>query len=237
MADDGATTVAAAGTSIDLKFSENLAAVANDAAEFDQFTVKVNGVANAVTATARNNDVLTLTLTNKVGAGDVVTVEYEQDDGSGSEIKDADANANKLSNFTATSITNGSTQDLVAPTFLADDGETTVAAAGTSIDLKFSENLAAVANDAAEFAQFTVKVNGVANAVTATARTNDVLTLTLTNKIGAGDVVTVEYEQDDGSGSEITDADANANKSVEFHGDIDHEWVDSRSSRSNVLGR
>ena len=78
MADDAATTVAAAGTSIDLKFSENLAAVANNQAEFDQFTVKVNGVANAVTATALTNDVLTLTLTNKVGAGDVVTVEYAQ---------------------------------------------------------------------------------------------------------------------------------------------------------------
>ena len=129
----------------------------------------MNGVANAV-ATARNNDVLTLTLTNKIGAGDVVTVEYEQDDGSGSEIKDADANANEnlLSDFAATSITNGSTQDLVAPTFLANDGATTVAAAGTSIDLKFSDNLAAVANNQAEFDQFTVKVNGVANAVTAT---------------------------------------------------------------------
>ena len=66
-----------------------------------------------------------------------------QDDGSGSEITDADAtNENKLSDFTATLITNGSTQDLVVPTFLADDGATTVAAAGTSIDLKFSENLA-----------------------------------------------------------------------------------------------
>ena len=110
------------------------------------------------------------------------------------------------SDFTATEITNSSTQDLVAPTFLADDGATTVAAAGTSIDLKFSENLAAVANNQAEFDQFTVKVNGVANAVTATARNNDVLTLTLTNKIGAGDVVTVEYTQ--ASGSEIKDADA-----------------------------
>ena len=47
-----------------------------------------------------------------------------------------------LSDFTATLITNGSTstQDLVVPTFLANDGATTVAAAGTSIDLKFSEN-------------------------------------------------------------------------------------------------
>ena len=194
MANDAATTVAAAGTSIDLKFSEDLAAVANNQAEFDQFTVKVNGVANAVTATALTNDVLTLTLTNKIGSGDVVTVEYAQDTVSGSEITDADAtNANHLSDFTATLITNGSTQDLVVPTFLANDVATTVAAAGTSIDLKFSENLAAVANNQAEFDQFTVKVNGVANAVTATALTNDVLTLTLTNKIGSGDVVTVEY--------------------------------------------
>ena len=142
LANDGATTVAAAGTSIDLKFSENLAAVANNQAEFDQFTVKVNGVANAVTATALTNDVLTLTLTNKIGSGDVVTVEYAQDSGSGSEITDADAtNANPLSDFTATLITNGSTQDLVVPTFLANDAATTVAAAGTSIDLKFSEEL------------------------------------------------------------------------------------------------
>ena len=218
LANDAATTVAAAGTSIDLKFSENLAAVANNQAEFDQFTVKVNGVANAVTATALTNDVLTLTLTNKIGSGDVVTVEYAQDSGSGSEITDADAtNANHLSDFTATLITNGSTQDLVVPTFLANDAATTVAAAGTSIDLKFSENLAAVANNQDEFNQFTVKVNGVANAVTATALTNDVLTLTLTNKIGSGDVVTVEYAQDSGSGSEITDADAtNANPLSDF---------------------
>ena len=135
-------------------------------------------------------------------------------------------------------ITNGSTQDLVVPTFLANDGATTVAAAGTSIDLKFSENLAAVANNQAEFDQFTVKVNGVANAVTATALTNDVLTLTLTNKIGAGDVVTVEYAQDSGSGSEITDADAtNANHLSDFTATLNHEWVDSRPSRSNVLGQ
>ena len=216
LANDAATTVAAAGTSIDLKFSEDLAAVANNQAEFDQFTVKVNGVANAVTATALTNDVLTLTLTNKIGSGDVVTVEYAQDSGSGSEITDADAtNANPLSDFTATLITNGSTQDLVVPTFLANDGATTVAAAGTSIDLKFSENLAAVANNQAEFDQFTVKVNGVANAVTATALTNDVLTLTLTNEIGFGDVVSVEYAQ--ASGSEITDADAtNANPLSDF---------------------
>ena len=115
-------------------------------AEFDQFTVKVNVAANAVTATALTNDITTLTLTNKIGAADVVTVEYAQ--AAGGEITDADAtNENKLSDFTATLITNGSTQDLVVPTFLANDGATTVAAAGTSIDLKFSENLAAVAND------------------------------------------------------------------------------------------
>ena len=154
----------------------------------------MNGVANAVTATARNNDVLTLTLTNKIGAGDVVTVEYTQAIVAvRSQMRMP--NENKLSNFTATLITNGSTQDLVVPTFLANDAETTVAAAGTSIDLKFSENLAAVANNQAEFDQFTVKVNGVANAVTATTLTGDVLTLTLTNKIGAGDIVTVEYAQ------------------------------------------
>ena len=111
-----------------------------------------------------------------------------------------------LSDFPATSITNGSTQDRLVPTFLADDAETTVAAAGTSIDLKFSENLAAVANNQDEFNQFTVKVNGVNNAVTATALTDDILTLTLADKIGSGDIVTVEYAQ--ASGSEITDADA-----------------------------
>ena len=205
LANDAMTYVVANGGFIYLKFSENLAAVANNQSEHDQFTIKVNGVANAVTATTLTDDILVLTLTNKIGSGDLVTVEYAQ--AVGSEIKDAAAtNANLLSDFPATFITNSSTQDRLAPSFLANDAETTVSAAGTSIDLKFSENLAALANNQDEFNQFTVKVNGVINAVTATALTDDILTLTLTNKIGSGDIVTVEYAQ--ASGSEITDADA-----------------------------
>ena len=80
-----------------MKFSENLGVLANTQAEYDQFTVTVNGVTNAVTATALIDDVLTLTLTNKIGAEDIVTVEYAQV--GGSEITDAHANANHLSDL------------------------------------------------------------------------------------------------------------------------------------------
>ena len=80
-------------------------------------------------------------------------------------------------------------QDFKAPTFLSENTATKVSAAGTSIDLKFSENLASVANNQAEFDQFTIKKrrqNDVRDIAI-----GDVLTLTVTNKIGSADVVTV----------------------------------------------
>ena len=77
-----------------------------------------------------------------------------------------------------TGIENNSTQDLIAPTFLSTDTATTVAASGTSIDLKFSEALAAITDADAERNQFTLKVNGVSKTVTGISRV-DVVTLTV----------------------------------------------------------
>ena len=95
---------------------------------------------NAVTETSLAADVLTLTLTNKIGSADVVTVEYTKADGK--QIKDTDTtNANQLDSFTPTAILNSSTQDVYLPRFLATDAGTEVDDTGNAITLKFSKGL------------------------------------------------------------------------------------------------
>ena len=88
MATNAATAVAANGTSVALKFNENLSSITDSAELRDQFAIKVNGVERATTAASLSNDTLTFTLStaNKIASGDVVTIEYAQ--ASSYEIKD-----------------------------------------------------------------------------------------------------------------------------------------------------
>ena len=105
-----------------------------------------------ITAISQSTDTITLTLADgaKVAAGEAVTVAYEGD--GANDITDASGNAavNKLSDITPTAITNSSDQDLIRPVLaFSDTTNTKVATSGTSITLKFSEELSAVTDDAA----------------------------------------------------------------------------------------
>ena len=87
----------------------------------------------------------------------------------------------------------------------------------------------------AEFAQFTVKVNGVANEVTATALTDDVLTLTLTNKIVLEMLFLLNMHRLVAVKSQMPMPQTQIHTGL--HGNINHEWFDSRSRRPNVVGQ
>ena len=99
----------------------------------------------------------------KIAQNASVEVAYTQSSTTTDRLKDAatSGNGEELASFVTTGIENNSTQDLIAPTFLSTDTATTVATSGTSIDLKFSEALAAITDADAERNQFTLKVNGV----------------------------------------------------------------------------
>ena len=69
-----------------------------------------------------------------------------------------------------TGIENNSTQDLDSADVPVNGYSDDQAASGTSIDLKFSEALAAITDADAERNQFTLKVNGVSKTVTGISR-------------------------------------------------------------------
>ena len=195
------TQVIAAGNKIQLKFSENIAALASTSTVKDQFAVLVNGSSATVDSIALNGSdasivELTLAAASKIAANASVEVAYTQSTSVTSDrLTDAGGNTKLLASFVTTGIENNSSQDLTAPTFLASDAATTVATSGTSIALKFSEALAAITDAQAERDQFTLKVNGVSKTITGISRTSDVVTLTVgaADKIGSTDSVCLLY--------------------------------------------
>ena len=209
LATNAATAVAANGTSVALKFNENLSGITDSAELRDQFAIKVNGVERATTAATLSSDTLTFTLStaNKIASSDVVTIEYAQ--ASSYEIKDAGVNTVKLADFSATAITNSSNQDLTAPIFDVSNAATQVVAGGDIIELKFSEDLTALATTAEARGQFVVKVGGVTKTVSSAALKSgaaSIVQLTMAEKIAGGVDVEVAYTQHSTASNNVVDA-------------------------------
>ena len=152
-----AATAAATGDTIDLTFTENIytdGVLVNDAGVTQEqrnalasgMVIEVNGRlldSSKFTLTAVAADQLRLTINdvgNDVSSQDAINVSYNAPESAAALV---DADGNLTLDFTQ-SITNNSTQDFEGPIFLADNAATTVSASGTTIDLKFSENLGAI---------------------------------------------------------------------------------------------
>ncbi|QNJ13704.1 cell surface protein required for swimming motility [Synechococcus sp. A18-46.1] len=173
---NAATQVVAGGDIIELKFSEDLTALATTAEARGQFVVKVGGVTKTVNTAALKSgsaSIIQLTMAEKIAGGVDVEVAYTQHGTPSNNVVDAGNNTVSLANFATTGIENNSTTDLAPPTFLATNAATAVAANGTSVALKFSENLSSISDSAELRDQFAIKVNGVERATTAASLSSD----------------------------------------------------------------
>ena len=114
--------------------------------------VKVGGVTKTVSSAALKSgaaSIIQLTMAEKIAGGVDVEVAYTQHGTASNNVVDAGNNTVSLANFATTGIENNSTTDLAAPTFLATNAATAVAANGTSVALKFNENLSGITDSAA----------------------------------------------------------------------------------------
>jgi uncharacterized repeat protein (TIGR02059 family) len=170
-----------AGTEITLTYSEALSATT---AGTSDFTVLVGGVSRSVSSIAVSGSTAVLTLSSAVGAGQSVSVAYSQPAGSNA-VKDSAGN--KAASLSATSVTNNSTVDQTAPTFVS----AAVNSAGTTVTLTYSETLGGTMAPTGAFA---VRVGGVSCSLTNAMRSGSTVVLTLAAcSIESGQEVTVAY--------------------------------------------
>jgi uncharacterized repeat protein (TIGR02059 family) len=170
-----------AGTEITLTYSEALSATT---AGTSDFTVLVGGVSRSVSSVAVSGSTAVLTLSSAVGAGQSVSVAYSQPAGSNA-VKDSAGN--KAASLVATSVTNNSTVDQTAPTFVS----AAVNSAGTTVTLTYSETLGGTMAPSGAFA---VRVGGVSCSLANASRSGSTVVLTLAScSIASGQEVTVAY--------------------------------------------
>ncbi|MFI3158445.1 MAG: SwmB domain-containing protein, partial [Methylococcaceae bacterium] len=174
------------GNKLLMTYTETLDTVHTAAAK--AFTVKVDGVANAVQAVLVNAaaKTVTLTLTTAVSHGAVVRVGYTDPSGNNNINAIQDAAGNDALTLTAAHVTNN-TPDTTAPVFASAEVN------GGTLVMTYSEALDAAHSPAA--GKFAVAVGGVATIVTdvavnAAAKT---VILTLKTPVERNDAVTVSY--------------------------------------------
>lgn len=154
------------------------------------FSVNVAGVGRAVTGVAvdANAHTVTLTLASAVANGQAVTVAYTDPTGANDTNAIQDASGNDAATLVAHAVTNN-TPDTTPPVF------STAAVNGNTLVMNYTELNLLDAVNAPGNGDFTVMLNGGADAVTgvvvnAGAHT---VTLTLTTAAVHGDTVTVGY--------------------------------------------
>ncbi|MEY3353953.1 MAG: hypothetical protein RLZZ16_755, partial [Actinomycetota bacterium] len=175
-----------AGTTITLTYSE---ALSTTTAAGSDFTVLVGGVSRSVSGVAVSGSTVVLTLASPaVESGQSVSVAYTQPAGSNA-VKDS--NGNKADSLSATSVTNNSTVDVSAPSFVS----ATTNSGGTTVTLTYSEALSATT---ASSSAFTVLVDGVSRSVSGVAVSGSTVVLTLSAPVASGQSVSVSYSDPTG---------------------------------------
>ncbi|MCW5239043.1 SwmB domain-containing protein [Verminephrobacter eiseniae] len=197
------TSASANGRELVLQYSAERNLDGQNKAAAADFTVTVNGVANAVTEVVVHpqNKTVTLKLTTPVPAGAVVEVTYNKQATGNNVIQDA--GGTDAASFT-TSPTVNTGADETPPTI--DRAEVT-GNSRNQLLLRYDEANLLHANSGAGNDAFTVTVNGQTNAVTGVTvdRAARTVTLALTSAVAAGAQVTVQYTQPT-TGSSIKDA-------------------------------
>ncbi|MCW8176851.1 hypothetical protein D8B25_16185, partial [Verminephrobacter aporrectodeae subsp. tuberculatae] len=161
------------------------------------FTVFVAGATRAVSSVTvpENTKVMLLTLATPVTAGQSVTVAY-QDSTPNDDRAIKDTTGNRLDSFPTTAVINKAS-DKAAPQLIT-TGATRPSASGDQLVLRFSDanNLSEDLTRKPATGDFTVLVNGAANAVTAVAvnGADKTITLTLSTAVIAGQTATVAYQ-------------------------------------------
>ncbi|NDA78923.1 MAG: hypothetical protein EBY07_14305, partial [Actinobacteria bacterium] len=141
-------------------------------------------MSRSVSGVAVSGSTAVLTLSSAVGAGQSVSVAYSQPAGSNA-VKDSAGN--KAASLAATSVTNNSTVDQTAPTFVS----AAVNSAGTTVTLTYSETLGGTMAPTGAFA---VRVGGVSCSINSAIRSGSTVELTLAScSIASGQEVTVAY--------------------------------------------
>lgn len=185
------TLVSAAVTTDGLKlvltYSEALGSTTTAGSSF---IVTVGGLTRSVSSVAVSGSTVELTLSSAVLAGASVTVAYNAPSydvaTSNAAIQDTTGNDADAFASNAVAVTNSSTFDNVAPTFVS----AAVNGAKTKVVLTYNETLGATT---AAGSAFTVTVNTVSRSVTSVAVNGSTVELTLASSVNPGETVTVAY--------------------------------------------
>jgi uncharacterized repeat protein (TIGR02059 family) len=190
-----------AGTSLTITYNEALnstTAVAGD------FAVRVGGSPRSVTGVAVSGSTVVLTLSPAVQRSEVVTVAYVAPASNAATTNNAiqDSVGNDAISFSATAldVTNSSTTDTTAPTFVSATVST-----GGNILLTYNE---ALNTTTAPTSRFQVTIGGTAVTVSSVTVSGSVVTIVTTPVVGAGQSVAVTYSAPS-SGNTIEDSAGN----------------------------
>ena len=226
-------TVNAAGTRVQLVFSEDLVIPASGAVAFlntlaGSFSVTAAGsplsVARAI-ATGSEPRILSLPVSPDIGQGQAVVVSYTDPTAGDDDVALEDALGHETPSFTTGSggvpaVTNNSTVDLTGPALVS----ATVNAAGTRVQLVFSEDLVIPASGAVAFlntlaGSFSVTAAGsplsVARAI-ATGSEPRILSLPVSPDIGQGQAVVVSYTDPTAGDDDVALEDALGHETPSF---------------------
>jgi len=177
-------SVNALGTSLTLTYSE---ALSSTTAPTSAFTVTVGGTTRAVSAAVVSGSTVVLTLASAIGQGQTVTVAY-LDPTTGNDanaVQDSVGNDAATFSTSAIVVTNSSSVDQTAPTFVSGAVNT----AG-SLVLTYSEALSATAPATTSIV---VTVNGIAVTVSSVTIVGSTVVVVTSPVIGAGQTVTFTY--------------------------------------------
>jgi len=190
-----------AGTRLTITYNETLnstTAVAGD------FAVRVGGSPRSVTGVAVSGSAVVLTLSPAVQRSEVVTVAYAAPASNTATTNNAvqDSVGNDAVSFSSSAldVTNGSTTDTTAPTFVS-----AAVSTGGSILLTYSE---ALNTTTAPTSRFQVTIGGTAVTVSSVTASGSVVTIVTTPVVGAGQSVAVTYSAPS-SGNTIEDSAGN----------------------------
>jgi len=190
-----------AGTSLTLTYNETLnstTAVAGD------FAVRVGGSPRSVTGVAVSGSAVVLTLSPAVQRSEVVTVAYAAPASNTATTNNAvqDSVGNDAASFSSSAldVTNSSTTDTTAPTFVS-----AAVSTGGSILLTYSE---ALNTTTAPTSRFQVTIGGTAVTISSVTVSGSVVTIVTTPVVGAGQSVAVTYSAPS-SGNTIEDTAGN----------------------------
>jgi len=150
------------------------------------FTVAVNSGTRSVNSVSISGTKVTLSLSNPVIYGDVITVAYTKPSSNPLQTSEG----GQLASFTLKAVTNKLSAPPPAPAIPVYVSSSVENATPTKIDINFNLALASIIP---QTSAFIVMVNSASRTVSSVAVSGTKVTLTLSSPIAAGNVITVAY--------------------------------------------